>query len=74
MLESWRFPLKVVGPTCRSARTRRSASLPLFRGSMPEDWFGRILSPNGERKKSAGSALERDHQCSSVGSSLENSF
>src|SRR3989442_578359 len=42
-----------VGPTCRSARTRGSASLPRFRGSMREDLLGRILSRVGLSKSNS---------------------
>jgi hypothetical protein len=42
------LPLNLVGPTCWSARTRSSASLPQFRGSMREALLGRNLSPIGE--------------------------
>jgi len=37
-------PMELVGPTCRSAWTRGSASLPQFRGSRRKDWLGRNLT------------------------------
>ena len=52
--------MNLVGPTCRSAWTRGSASLPRFRGSMREACLRRILTP-------ALSLREREVPGSTVG-------